>query len=929
MAHAGTVAVVMEGEEQVNPSSIEQREPLLRTKVFIPPLRSNRVNRPRLIEQINMGLDKPLILISAPAGYGKTTLVSNWLHITKTPSAWISLDEDDNDPICFLQDFIAALDQIMPAFHSDLLEAIKRMGPAPYDSMRHIVFNEIAARAAPFILALDDFHVIHSQPILDTLAFLLEHMPPQLHLVLLSRTDPPLPLSRLRARNQLVEIRAEQLRFTKEEIAVFLNAGMGLKLSANDIAAMEARTEGWIAGLQLAALSMLNSQDIHSFVSAFTGSHYYIMDYLMEEVLRLQPENVRSFLLQTSTLSSMCASLCEAVVDTEATGPVNGQAMLESLEQKNLFVTPLDDRRRWYRYHHLFADVLSVRLEHLFQNRLPELNRRASQWYEQNGMISEAIQHALKAGDQARVAHLVEQHGCSLLMSGEGFTLLKWAEAVGPYMLKHPWLAILKAWALALTGYKDQVEPTLRTAEELISSLEPSIQATIEGKIMLGSIATARAYLANSFGNTSLAADYAQGALRYLPDSNAFSCSLRSVATSILGDASWMNGDLDKARQAYEEAAQISQAAGNIYMTMIANSNLADVLVEEGELHLAARIYSDTLSIATRPDGQKLSNADRIYQSLSEIYYEWNDLETANQYVHQCLELCRRSGNSNLLAKCYVVLARLERARCNPDKAQEAMRVTDQMVREPPLTANRLTGAKLAAARWWLAERNFERAIHLLQQSDNASDGIMRDSITHDAVIPYLQEPEYLLLLRLLLAQGEYDSALLLSERLLRPAKAARRTGRVIEALVLQALALQGRKDIAQAISVLLEALSLAQPGGYVRVFLDEGEPMARLLYQVKSQRCGQGYESQLLSALGRVKGSDLGPDQLLIEPLTSRELEVLRLIEAGDTNQDIADRLVISIPTVKRHISNINAKLGAKNRTQAISLARELGLFD
>ena len=921
---------VMEGGEQTNQPPLEQREPLLRTKLFVPPIRANRVSRPRLIEQINNGLDKALILISAPAGYGKTTLVSSWLHETEVPSAWLSLDEGDNDPIRFLQNFIAALQKIIPAIQPDMLSVLPGMQPAPYNAVLNILINEIAEHSASFVLVLDDFHVIHAQPILEMLAFLLEHVPPQMHLLLLSRTDPPLPLFRLRARDQLVEIRAEQLRFTKEEITVFLNEVMELRLSVDDIAAMEARTEGWIAGLQLAALSMQSCKDIHGFVSEFTGSHYYIMDYLTEEVLKLQPERVRSFLLQTSILTSMCGSLCDAVTgdresrvqggDESIFSILGSQSILEYLERSNLFVIPLDDKRQWYRYHHLFADVLNLHLEHLFPQQLPELHRRASHWYEQNAIIPEATYHALMAEDQAHAAQLVEQHGCSVLMQGEGFTLLKWVEAVESYSQTHPWLAILKAWALALTGHLDNVEPTLQKAETMISSPEP----TIEVKIMLGSMAAVRAYLANLQGEARLAIDYAQRALEYLPDSNAFSCSLRSVAISILGDASWMTGNLEDARYAYLEAVRISQAAGSIYMTMIANSNLADVLMEQGDLHQAARIYSETLRMATRPDGQKLPLTDRIYAGLSRITYEWNQLETAAQYVHHCIELCQEWGNSNLLAEGYVMLARLERAMCNLEKAQEAMRAAEQMASEKRLSPRQSVWVKYACACWWIAQGSLERASHLVQQS-----GVTLDSITRDAGIPYWREPEYLLLIRLQLAQGDYEAALSLAERLLPMAEATKRMGRVIEVLVLQALALQGQKDITRAMVVLGRALSIAQLEGYAHIFLDEGEPMAKLLYQAKSHRVVNGYTSGLLSALGRMLGKELPPAQLLIEPLTLRELEVLKLIQAGYSNLDIADRLVISVPTVKRHISNIYAKLGVKSRTQAVSLGKELRLFE
>lgn len=918
---------VSEGGEQSAPPPLEQRKALLKTKLFVPPLRPKYVYRPRLIERINNGLDKRLILISAPAGYGKTTLVSNWLHESEVTAAWISLDESDNDPICFLQNFIAAIQKIVPTLQLGWLGVLHAMEPATYETLLHLIINEIAERAATFVLVLDDFHVIAAQSILEMLASLLEHMPPQMHLLLLSRSDPPVPLSRLRARNQLVEIRAEQLRFTNEEVAAFLNEVMGLRLDAADIAAMERRTEGWIAGLQLASIalqatasqahnSMQDSQATNRFVTAFTGSHHYIMDYLIEEVLNLQPEKVRLFLQQTSILSSMCAALCEAVVNVEGSEPINGQAMLEALEQLNLFIIPLDDKRQWYRYHHLFADTLNLRLEHLSPRQIPKLHRRASHWYEQNAMIPEAIQQALMAGEQRRAVQLVEQQGCALIMRGEGFTLLKWVEAVETYVETHPWLAILKAWALALTGQPEQVGPTLQTAERLIFAVHASGE---EVKIMQGSMAAVRAHIANLHGEAALAVNYAQGALEYLPNTNAFSCSLRSVATSILGDASQMNGNLEQARRAYSEAARMSQAAGNIYMTMIANSNLADILIEQGKLHQAYRIYSESLQLARRPDGQELPLADRFYGGLSKIAYEWNYLEDAAQYADQCIELCQQWGNSNLLAKGYVLLARLERARCNLEKAQEAMRAAEQLVSEQRLSTRQSAWVKVAAARWWIVEGGLERAYQFIQESGTMQDG----------EIPYQRESEYLLLLRLLLAQGEYKDAEEVAGRLLRMAEAAQRKGRMIEILVLQALAWQGMKGAGRAMEVLGRALALAQAEGYTRVFLDEGEPMLKLLHQAKLQRTGPGYAAELLSAAGRVTGTQQLPAQLLIEPLTGRELEVLTLIEAGCSNQDIAERLVISMPTVKRHISNIYAKLGAKSRTQAVVLGRELRLFE
>lgn len=911
---------VIEGGEQANKLPLEGREQLLRTKLFIPAIRSNRVPRPRLMEQINGGLEKALILISAPAGYGKTTLVSSWLRETDVSYAWLSLDEGDNDPVHFLQYFITALHQIVPAIQLDLLGVLQGMQPNPYEALVNIIINEIVEQAIPLVLVLDDFHTLQAQPVLDISAYLIEHIPPQLHLAILTRTDPSLPLTRLRARNQLVDIRAEQLRFRREEIAFFLNEVMGLKLSTEDITAMEVRTEGWIASLQLAACSMQGGEDAHRFVSAFTGSNYYVMDYLAEEVLKRQPERVRLFLLQTSILDRMCGSLCEAVVVSSDLEQTNGQAMLEDLERKNLFLIPLDDERRWYRYHHLFADVLSRRLEYLYPHQPYELHQRASQWYEQNRFVPEAIQHSLAAGDQDRATQLIEQNGVLLLIRGEVTTLLNWIESIEPHSRMHPWLYIFKAWAFALTGYLERVNGMLRTAEELISTLKP-----VQGvNIMQGTIAAARAHQANIQGEARVAADYARQALKYLSDIDPVSRSLRVVATSLLGDASSMSGNLEDAEQAYLEAASIGQAVGDIHLTIVANSNLANILVEQGSLHQAAKIYFETLRKATRPDGQKSVIAGRVYVELSQVFYEWNQLEAASQHANQGIVLCRQWGNMDMQAVGYIMLARLEYIQGHLDKMQEAMRIAEQLANDYDIATRYATWVKPALARLWLTQGDLGRASGFVQNS-----GIATNNISRDSEIPYIQVPVYLILLRLHLARGDYDAALALSEHLLQEVDVTNQWGRTIEILVLQAIAFQAKKDISQALAVLEKAFSLAQPEGYTRVFLDEGEPLAKLLFQAKSHRISSEYASELLAAYSGPASTELPPTQPLIEPLTLRELEVLKLIEAGSSNQDIASKLVISIPTVKRHISNIYAKLGVESRTQAVSTGRELKLFE
>ena len=403
---------------------------LLTTKLYIPPIRSSHLARPRLINLINSGADRALTLVSAPAGYGKTTLASTWLIESKIPYAWLSLDSSDNDPNRFLQYLFAALQPIAPGIEIELSGMLQGIQPIQFENVINLLANELATVSDPFVLVLDDFHIIQSEAVLKIVSYLLDHLPNQMHIAILTRTDPPLPLARLRVRGQLLDIRAEQLRFTYDEIAVFLNEVMELPLSASDLSGIEARTEGWIAGLQLAAVSMRSCKDIHGFVSAFTGSHHYVMDYLVEEVLRHQGKQVSTFLLQTSILERLCGPLCEAVVDANADEPLDRQGMLEALEELNLFTIPLDEERHWYRYHHLFADVLRKRLSHQFPDLLPELHRRASRWYEQNEFIAESIQHAILAGDEDRAAQLIEQNGCFLLMSGEVATLLNWADAI-------------------------------------------------------------------------------------------------------------------------------------------------------------------------------------------------------------------------------------------------------------------------------------------------------------------------------------------------------------------------------------------------------------------------------------------------------------------------------------------------------------------
>ena len=737
------------------------------------------VTRPRLDALLAGALTHSLTLVSAPPGYGKTTLVASWLRSTHLPWTWLSLEDADDDPVRFLQYLLASLQAVAPAIHTDLIGPVQGSQPLPDRGLMDLLINGLTD-VPPFLIVLDDFQMLHDRLILELLAYLLDHMPPSMHLVLLTRVDPPLPLSQLRLRNELLEIRGEQLRFTPDEAGEFLNRAMNLDLTGGDIAAMEARTEGWIAGLQLAALSMRGASDAHALVTALSGTHAYIMDYLVEQVLSLQPEATRSFLLQTSILGRMCAELCSQVVESGASDGPDGQAMLETLDRANLFLVPLDDERRWYRYHQLFADVLRRLLERRSPERIADLHRRASRWHEQAGFIQEAIQHALLAGDGDRAVQLIEQNGCGFLIRGEVVTLLRLIEAVDRYRESHVWLGVLKSLALTLTGRLETAEQALQTAERLL----PLPATTVEARTVVGSISAARALRANREGEPHLAAAHAQQALTDLPEASAFSCSMRGVATSILGDASSSVGDLEAARRAYAEASLIGEQAGNTPTAVLATNQLAGILLEQGHLHQAARAYGEALRLATRPEGQAWPLAEDAHAGLAILAYEWNHLEQAEGHVLECLRLCQQWGPSDMHVVSQAVLARIHQARGNPEAALEAARSAEEQAAERQFSPAWSAWLCSTLTRVWIAQQRLDKAEAALQDCQ-ADPG--------DGILP-VRLPEYISLARLRLAQGNPAAAVELLGRLLPVAEAAGRSGRVIEILVLKALALQDQK---------------------------------------------------------------------------------------------------------------------------------------
>lgn len=872
---------------------------LLQTKLYAPRIRQSLVPRSRLITKLNQGLHRQLTLISAPAGFGKTTLITEWIAACERPFAWLSLDERDNDLTRFLTYFIAALQTLSPEIGkrtSGILESPQRPSP---ESILTMLLNEIAAVPDEFVLVLDDYHALDAQPIDHALTFLLEHQPPQMHLVIATREDPSLPLARWRARGQLTEVRAADLRFTPAEAAEFLNRVMGLNLSESDIAALESRTEGWIAGLQLAAISMQGHPDAASFVNSFTGSNRFVLDYLIEEVLGQQSETIHAFLLCTSILDRMCSSLCDTILLDPAT---SGQEILEQLEHANLFIIPLDNERRWYRYHHLFGDLLRQQLgQSLPSEEIAKLHIRASQWYETNNLAFEAFHHAAAANDMERAERLIKGGMIPLHSHAAVTTVLDWLEFLPRAVLDtNPWLWVRAAMLALNAGQTIGVEERLQAAEKALQNADGDNEA----RDLIGQIAASRATLALAQYQPEAMIIQSHRALEYLhPDNLPF----RSRALRTLGFAYQIEGDRAAARQFYTEALAIRQTSGNIHLTVSALTGLGNIQESENQLHQAAESYWRALQLLS---DQQPPNADQEYIGLARLFYEWNDLDTAVQYCQQSLQLAQQYDRTiDRYVICEMFLARLKLARGDIASAADLIEKADLTARQqnfvkrmPDIAAIRvlilLRQGQLAAAAQlaWQHELPLTQARVLIAQNDPAA--------ALSILEPYRQQME---------ARGWAD------ERL--------------KAMVLQSLALYGHDEKNQAVHLLGEVLTLAEPEGFIRLFLDEGSRMAELLYAATEQEIRPNYVKKLLATFEAEKKDErqitaVPSHPSLVEPLTSRELEILRLIAQGQSNAEISQRLYLALSTVKGHNLRIFDKLQAQNRTEAVAHARELGLL-
>lgn len=929
---------------------------LIATKLYARPARTNLVVRPRVHKFLDEGLSASLILVSAPAGFGKTTLLTEWLarkdegrgnrneksenlnslhpsslRLHPLGYAWLSLDAADNDPVRFWAYVILALQSIRDELGETTLTQLRSPQPPSAEEILPSLLSEIETFRDSGFLVLDDYHIITSAAVHSSLAFFLDNLPPSLHLIISARSDPPLPIAKLRARGQVLEVRADELRFTPDEAATFLNHTMGLSLSPDQVAALDERTEGWIAGLQMAALSMRGRDDIDGFIGAFAGTHRFVMDYLLEEVLAREPEEVQSFLLQTSILTRLTGPLCDAVIGrSEGSGILAGQEMLEKLERRNLFVVPLDDERIWYRYHHLFADLLRAQLRSRGAEGVAALHTRAADWHAQNGLVHEAINHASLAADDERVERFIEQNYMEMVSRGEQAGMRFWTGKLSrERVYGRPWLCIFEAYSHSWFGELDEADLLLEKAERHIQS---GI-STPDALSMQGQFAYVKSRVTAMRGDLHRAIEYCLAARENITAGNL---ALQFDSLVTLGYEYFLCGDYANASRILNETTRLGAAAGAIINTVAASCIMARLVSNQGLLHQSYDIYQRAAQLIAQAGGLHLDAKALVEIGFADVLYEWNDLDAALGHLEQGLALLPCWGKADDLVLAYNTLARIRLAQGNGKEASEAVEKASHLIQTRGVFSEARSVVETAQVKLWLAQGDLQAAGRWAASQDehaNATDQL-----------GFENKHRHIARARVFLALKKPQEAIGLLSRLEEPARSAGRMGRVLEILLLQALAMHANGDSEHAILTLSECMTLAEPAGYVRLFVEEGEPMRSLLKGMRDTGgATNDYLEKLLSAFPA--GSNLLPSPVtpaeqrtqrgasilqssLIEPLTPRELEVLRLICTGESNQVIADKLVITVSAVKKHTGNILGKLGVTNRAQAIVKAHELGLF-
>ena len=867
---------------------------ILTTKLYAPPPRPGAVRRTHLVQRLAAGTDRPLTLVSAPAGFGKTTLVSDWVNDRQRPLAWLSLDESDADVSRFLTYVIAALQGVSATLGQGVLSALHSQSSPPMEQVLTALINDIDRQPEPIVLVLDDYHRLESKAVDAALMFLLDHTPRQLRLVVITREDPPLPLGRLRARGQLTELRAADLRFNDREAAEFLNRCMGLALTEADIATLEARTEGWVAGLQLAAISMQETDDPARLIQAFSGSHQFVLDYLLAEVLNRQDPDTQAFLLRTALLDRFCAELCDACL--ESPEPV-ARTMLDDLEKANLFLIPLDNERRWYRYHHLFADLLRQRLRQVEPpEAVAEWHKKASQWFHDQGWPLEAFQHAVTSRDIDLATRRLLGDVMPLHLLGEVGPVLDWLDSLSVDVKnRRPVLWVMHASALMMVGRLAGIPPKLQAAETALDR-QPS---TPETDNLRGHIATIHAFLAVSRHDVDAMRVQSRWALELLESDNL---PARTAAQWALGHAHALSGHRAEALKAHGEALAISESIGHRIITIMATLGLGQLRWSNNELPSAAETYERLLEQAGDPPLPIFSEA---HLGLARIYYEWNDLDRAAHHLDQALELADQFEHLDRTVACDWMRARLAQARHDTGGALAILTRTRQFARQQGFLFH-IPDLIAEECRLRLHRGDVETATNMANEADAPVDSRVRVA----------------------LARGDGEHALALLEPALAEAHTRAWPDRELDLRLLQAQAFQALGRMDEADKSLRKALQLAEPGGFIRRFLDEGPSLARLLNATGDRGVDPDYRDRLLTAFSETAPTPGPGSAALVDPLSKRELVVLGLIADGLSNQAISERLFLALSTVKGHNQRIFDKLGVKRRTEAVARARELGLF-
>ena len=899
--------------------------PLVATKLYVPRLRRGLVARPRLLERLRRGAESRLTLVSAPAGFGKTTLLAEWLGETPGQDravAWLSLDLSDNEPESFWTYVVTALQTAVPGVGSAALELIAS-SPLPTDLVLTTLLNELAAAPGEVWLVLDDYHLVDSHDVRDGIIFLLEHLPTHVHVVLSTRADPDLPLARWRVRGELVEIRAADLRFTSDEAARYLNEATGLHLAAGDIAILEERTEGWIAALQLAALSLQQSEDASGFIARFAGNDRYIVDYLVEEVLAHQSEPVREFLLRTAVLERLKGPLCDAL-----TGRDDGSQMLTTLQRANLFLVALDDQREWYRYHHLFADVLRARLLAEQPDLVLQLHQRASRWYERHDLAEEAIRHALEARDFDRAAYLMELAVPAIRRHRQEAILLGWMKALPDETVRRsPVLSVFFGYMLMVSGDLDAFEPRLDDAERALAAVPegsaPPWAKTEELRTLPATIALYRASLAQARGDVAGTSEHARRALALAGPADHLA---RGGAAGFLGLVSWTQGDVSGALETFTQAVASLHTAGNLVDELSSTVVLADMWLAAGHPSTARRLYERALQMSETHEGSVLRATPDLHVGLSELDYEVGDLEAAKQHLERAAALGEGTAMAEGRYRWFVAMSRVAEG-----DAQEAITLLDkaeQLYR--PGFFPEVHPIAAMKARVWITHGNLSQAADWARER-----GV---SATDDA--EYLSEFDHLTLVRLLIAghrahpnPAAIDQAVRLLARLHEAADTSGRAGSLVEIRMMRALAQDAQGHRPKALESLAQAWDEApEPHGYVRLFLDEGAPMLGLLRDAEHQDIAGDHARRLLSLVRSAQPQ--APDSVHRPPVSSpdslseRELQVLRLLDTELSGPQIARELFVSHNTLRTHTKHIFTKLEVTTRRAAVRRARERGLM-